>query len=98
MPPEVDAGNLSISCSADTKWSALAGAARKAGFLVPVQPLSEKDTAGEWLMEDRPSMGALKYGTPAAAVRSLKLSAGSGAGIARARAAVERAADTIGPQ
>jgi glycolate oxidase len=81
MSAELDAGNLSISCKADTKWGAVAGAARKAGFLVPVQPLSEKDTTAEWLMEDRPSMGSLKYGTPASAVRSLRLTAGSGAGI-----------------
>ncbi len=81
MPVDVDANNLSISCSADTKWSEVAEAAGKAGFFVLVQPLSGNTTAGDWLMNGLPSRGVLGYGQPYSAIRHLKLRAGSGSTI-----------------
>jgi glycolate oxidase len=81
MPVDIDAKNLCISCPAETVWSELAGAARKKGFFVPVQPLSHKATVADWLMEDLPSRGVLGYGPPYSAIRKLELTAGSGADI-----------------
>lgn len=79
MPVDIDAKNLSISCTADTKWSELSKAAGKEGFFVPVQPLSGKAMVGDWLMGDLPSMGVLRYGPVYSALRSLELATGSGA-------------------
>jgi len=81
MPVDIDTKNLNISCTSGTKWSELAGVARKEGFFVPVQPLSEKAAVEDWLMEDLPSMGVLGYGPAYSALRSMELTAGSGAGI-----------------
>jgi len=81
MAVEIDNENLSASCKADTRWAALSKEARERGFFVPVQPLSDAVKAGEWLMGGLPSMGALRYGPPCAAVRRLELTTGAGTEI-----------------
>jgi len=81
MPVDVDAKNLSVSCPANARWSDVAAAARKQGFLVPVQPLSGSALVGDWLMAGGPSMGGHKYGSSAFALRGMELSCGSGARI-----------------
>jgi len=81
MSVEIDAKNLSISCPAKTSWRELSGAARKKGYFVPVQPLSGNALVQDWLMEDIPSMGVLKYGTVYSALRDMELTTGSRAAI-----------------
>ncbi|MEM4728731.1 MAG: FAD-binding protein [Thermoplasmata archaeon] len=81
MPVSIDVKNLSAACTADTRWSELRGAVQREGFFVPVQPLSEETTVARWLMEDLPSMGVLRYGTPRSAIRALEIETGSGARV-----------------
>ncbi|MGQ9582804.1 MAG: FAD-binding protein [Thermoplasmatota archaeon] len=95
MPVEVDAENLSVSSTAGTIWSELERAARERGFIVPVQPLSERVTVGEWLMGDLPSRGALRHGPPASAVRWMELETGAGAVISAGYRAVSDFASSI---
>jgi glycolate oxidase len=81
MSVEIDTKNLSVSCPSKTSWRELSEAARKKGFFVPVQPIFGNALVQDWLMEDLPSMGGLKYGTVYSALRDMKLTTGSRAVI-----------------